>query len=62
MVRLRVASGFLYCSCYLLIEIGVEGEISMVMIGAEVKSRLPMISLKLGAAGRAMWLRAGVNM
>lgn len=48
MVRLRVASGFLYCSFYLLIEIGVEGEISIVMIGAEVKSRLPMSFPEVG--------------
>jgi len=36
MKRLRVAGGFLYINCHLLIEINVESEISMVIIRAEV--------------------------
>jgi hypothetical protein len=69
MERLRSASGFLYCSCYLLIEIDMmEREISMVIIGAEVGSRLPTkLALNLGASGEpcisvpvgAMWLEPG---
>jgi len=59
MERLRVTSGFLYCSWYLLVETGVEGEISMVLIGAEVESRLPMTSTEVG---RRWESHARVNM
>jgi len=55
MDRLRVASGFMYCSWYLLIEISVESEISIVIIGAEVGSGLPLtLPLKSGASGRSI--------